>query len=525
MPDPAPGASSNAPLSPAHDDANRGTRMHASDAPGMTSSKHAAAQDAAAPDVPIPVVDEPAPDLAAAVPSDMLAATATTNAVDRTSMTTPTITTPTLASPTMSSPRIEHLATATPLPPSPMVPPIKSLQVNGSSPSREADLEQEVATLRAALDAKTRALADYQRSAASQAASQLEERLKKVVALLVRFGGSTDAVPAKIPDFIRTAIDQLRRRPNPLQAEHDRLQHEHATLLERLQAATPRLAELGTLRDRLAQTTADLDAAHAEIDAQAAQITDEADRADAAEAARDKALREVEALRGERDAARDEAEAAGDRGGHTITSSLVALQAAMDAMQAAHASDVEYRVAHLQRKLDAAVADVRARDVAASTSAARIAELEEMVNDKSRTVRDLQAEVHSLTNHIQTRLTELAKHHEVDRQLVANLIVQFMVQQDRRPEVISLLAGMLCFSPEQYAAVGLAPPSAPGSVSASRRVSSVHADEMVPAQQQQGQQPPTFQQSLSDKWISFLLREVSVGGAGVQDNGTTGAPS
>ncbi|KAJ3350375.1 hypothetical protein GGF32_004944 [Allomyces javanicus] len=522
MPDPAPGASSNAPLSPAHDDASRGTRMHASDAAGMTSS--GPAQDAAAPDASIPVVDEPAPDLAAAVPSDMLAATATTNAVDRTSMTTPTITSPTLASPTMSSPRMEHLATATPLPPSPMIPTIKSLHVNGSSPSREAELEQEVATLRAALDAKTRALADYQRTAASQAASQLEERLKKVVALLVRFGGSTDAVPAKIPDFIRTAIDQLRRRPNPLQAEHDRLQHEHATLLERLQAATPRLAELGTLRDRLAQTTADLDAAHAEIDAQAAQVTDEADRADAAEAARDEALREVKALRDERDAARDEAEAAATEAAHHHEQ-LVALQAAMDAMQAAHASDVEYRVAHLQRKLDAAVADVRARDVAASTSAARIAELEEMVNDKSRTVRELQAEVHSLTNHIQTRLTELAKHHEVDRQLVANLIVQFMVQQDRRPEVISLLAGMLCFSPEQYAAVGLAPPSASGSVSASRRVSSVHADEMVPAQQQQAQQPPTFQQSLSDKWISFLLREVSVGGAGVQENGSTGAPS
>ncbi|KNE71577.1 hypothetical protein AMAG_16139 [Allomyces macrogynus ATCC 38327] len=352
---------------------------------------------------------------------------AATNTVDRT-MTTPTITSPTLASPTMSSPRMEHLATTTPLPPSPM-------------------------------------------------------------------------------------------------AEHDRLQHEHATLLERLQAATPRLAELGTLRDRLAQTTADLDAAHAEIDAQAAQVTDEADRADAAEAARDEALREVEALRDERDAARDEAEAAATEAAHHHEQ-LVALQAAMDAMQAAHASDVEYRVAHLQRKLDAAVADVRARDVAASTAAARIAELEEMVNDKSRTVRELQAEVHSLTNHIQTRLTELAKHHEVDRQLVANLIVQFMVQQDRRPEVLSLLAGMLCFSPEQYAAVGLAPPSVPGSVSASRRVSSVHADEMAPAQQQsQQQQPPAFQQSLSDKWISFLLREVSVGGAGAQENASTGAPS
>jgi hypothetical protein len=87
----------------------------------------------------------------------------------------------------------------------------------------------------------------------------------------------------------------------------------------------------------------------------------------------------------------------------------------------------------------------------------------------------------------------------LDRQLIANLVVQYITNKDQRNEIVGILSGTLCFTPEQQEAIGL------NTISMARGSDSMIKESNSPA----SAAPSTFQQSLSDKWISFLLKEVN----------------
>ncbi|KAI9173123.1 hypothetical protein H9P43_007254 [Blastocladiella emersonii ATCC 22665] len=387
------------------------------------------------------------------------------------------------------------------------------------SSDREAALDAELASLRAQLAARTQELDDFKLATATRAAAQLEDRLLKVVSLLTRFASNpAEPVPPKTPDFLRVAIDTLRgvvdRAASPARLEADRLRLENATLVERLQSAAPALDELAGLRDAHAAALADAESLRGQLDELDAALHEAEERAD--RAAADAAQADAE-----REAAGDEM-AHWQREAQRMADEAANLQAALDAVQATARADAEYRQAQHARKVEAVQAALEAAEAREKEGRERVAELEADLDGKNAAIRELQAEVHSLTHHIQHKLADLASHNEVDRALVANLVIQFVTQPPvRRWEILTPLAAMLCFTPEQRVAVGLDKPptagstpagTAPASAAGSRRVSSANVVEdgtADPIKSPTSATAARFEQSLSEKFISFLLREVS----------------
>ncbi|KAI9221517.1 hypothetical protein BC828DRAFT_380799 [Blastocladiella britannica] len=368
-------------------------------------------------------------------------------------------------------------------------------------------------------------------AAARAAAAQLEQRLAKAVALLVRYARDVTApVPAAMPAFLARGIDDLRAV-----ADHERatwqaqtasdtalwsatrasLEHERSALRSSLASAQAALAETTRAREiERAQAAAAVNAAVQEAsDAEAAA----ADLVRDARHERDHWRREAERLAGE--AARAAADAA-------------TLQVALEASASAARADAEMRAAGWTRKLATATAAADADRSACLKLQDRVRELEDTVRGKAAAVKELQGEVHALTHHIQHKLSTAAANAEVDRTLVANLVVQFVTQPPvRRWEILPPLAALLNLSADQRVAVGLdrAPPATASSVTSS---ASLHApggggssdvvDPLAAAKRAgTGSGPDTngagttstggqFQQSLSEKFISFLMRESTV---------------
>ncbi|KAI8142466.1 hypothetical protein BJV82DRAFT_516630, partial [Fennellomyces sp. T-0311] len=200
--------------------------------------------------------------------------------------------------------------------------------------------------------------------------------------------------------------------------------------------------------------------------------------------------------------------------------SLVNLQTVLEEFQASKDSEVRAAVEHIQRQLDTAKktsAEYQERAHIAETSLAQYQQdvaktqrYEQEIKEKNLLIGKLRHEAIILNEHLieaMRRLKEESNDSNVDRQLIANLISGFFLAprgDQKRFEILSIIASVLQMSDEQKEHIGLIRPNknsqAPFSPNSSPPGS-------LTARQQQ--QSNNTQQSFTDAWISFLLKESS----------------
>ncbi|ORZ41086.1 hypothetical protein BCR44DRAFT_63693 [Catenaria anguillulae PL171] len=461
-------------------------------------------------------------------------------------------------SPTQVQQQPSALSLSLPVSPSSAAP----LPAIPASPSSTAALQSQIAQLQAQIQQQTLAFEEFKQASAQRAAQQLEDRMIKVVALLIRFvSNPSEQVPVKTPHFIRNAIDSLRavrdgavagvvierdrlaQENTQLHQDREQLSSEISHLRDQLDLATDQLAQLPTLKSTLSKSTSDLASATSDLTQLRSHLAATESRLTTATGDLHQATKRIKDLESQLatartlcDAARDSQARAQDECAHwqreaeRMAEEAAMVQVALEDAQAAARADADMRNGQWQRRVDAMreVSEAAHRELEKKRE--RVVELEEIVADKAKMVRELQAEVHSLTHHIQHKLNDIASEKDVDRALVANLVIQFVTQPPvRRWEILTPLAAMLNFTPEQRVAVGLDKPgqhpqlasagasveAPPDPLAANRRASLVSATSPVTADPRSPASPSAagsqkFEQSLSEKFISFLLREATV---------------
>ncbi|CDH58140.1 phosphoglycolate phosphatase [Lichtheimia corymbifera JMRC:FSU:9682] len=204
--------------------------------------------------------------------------------------------------------------------------------------------------------------------------------------------------------------------------------------------------------------------------------------------------------------------------------SLANLQTVLEEFQTTKDAEVRAAVEHIERQLEVAKKSLteyqeRAR-VAESAldqyqqDVAKTQKYEQEIKEKNLLIGKLRHEAIILNEHLieaMRRLKEETSDSNVDRQLISNLIIGFLMapRGDRkRFEILTIIASVLQMTDEQKEQVGLVRPknmrSSPSSNSSST------PGWMSPQQQQQ--QSQATGESFTDAWISFLLKESSAYG-------------
>ncbi|KAI9267952.1 hypothetical protein BDA99DRAFT_435741 [Phascolomyces articulosus] len=199
-------------------------------------------------------------------------------------------------------------------------------------------------------------------------------------------------------------------------------------------------------------------------------------------------------------------------------SSLANLQTVLEEFQASKDSEVRAAVEHIQRQLDItkkSCAEYQERARAAESSleqyqqdVAKTQRYEQEIKEKNLLIGKLRHEAIILNEHLieaMRRLKEESNDSNVDRQLIANLIIGFLVAprgDQKRFEILKIIASVLQMSDEQKEHIGLIRPN-------KNSQSSFSPNSSPPgwAAARQQQQNNDTQQSFTDAWISFLLKE------------------
>jgi chromosome segregation ATPase len=253
----------------------------------------------------------------------------------------------------------------------------------------------------------------------ADAAKQLEERIKKTVAFLIRYGSSTDSLPPKIPDFLSNAIHAIRN-----------IAAQRTSELERsLNESVLKNNELATQVDQLTQEMQNLQLALENVEQTAS----------------------VEAEYG---------------------SKLLKVRIA----------ELEEEQMDSKQLIEKLASEAMGMKSKLSTS--------EMKCDQ------LSVEVHSLTNHIQHKMSEISQNHEIDRQMLSNWVVQFLTRPDKRLAITNVMTGTLGFTQEQQERlVALC----------TAENTELPISPLVHAAPEPNRS--VVRKSLSDRWVSFLLQE------------------
>ncbi|KAG2227147.1 hypothetical protein INT45_003877 [Circinella minor] len=196
-------------------------------------------------------------------------------------------------------------------------------------------------------------------------------------------------------------------------------------------------------------------------------------------------------------------------------SSLANLQIVLEEFQASKDSEVRAAVEHIQRQLDItkkACAEYQERARVAEGSleqyqqdVAKTQRYEQEIKEKNLLIGKLRHEAIILNEHLieaMRRLKEESNDSNVDRQLISNLIIGFLVAprgDQKRFEILNIIASILQMSDEQKEHIGLLRPN--------KNPQSPNASPLGWTAASQQQQNSDTQQSFTDAWISFLLKE------------------
>ncbi|GAA5861903.1 hypothetical protein JCM3774_001345 [Rhodotorula dairenensis] len=360
---------------------------------------------------------------------------------------------------------------------------------------------------------------------------------------------------AKLTTMRNTVGDKLRQDADEL----DRREQEIADL----RAANDDLTQtVETLKTELIQSHADSDALHTELEKLRARAFD-SERANTDEAQqRELALREaqedLERVRIERDEWEGEAmrervrreelatrqgqiemelaQAKADR--ETLreerdreTESAANLSAVLEEFQATKDRELQGMLGDLQDRLhetERALATYRKRAEEAENrlhgahdDSQKVLDLAREVKEKNLLIGKLRHEAVILNEHLieaMRRLKRDSGENSVDRRLVSNVLITFITTprgDSKRFEMLQLIASILSWTDDQREKVGLQ--RASGALSSSSVISSGRAGARGHARSGKGkavEEEGVENESFSNLWIEFLLKEAGQGAAG-----------
>ncbi|OZJ03906.1 hypothetical protein BZG36_03283 [Bifiguratus adelaidae] len=204
------------------------------------------------------------------------------------------------------------------------------------------------------------------------------------------------------------------------------------------------------------------------------------------------------------------------------TESLSNLQSVLEEFQATKNSEIKYAVENLQNQLNATKASLyeyqaRAKEAEAKVSevgkdAAKVQQLEKEVKERTLLIGKLRHEAVILNEHLveaMRRLKETSGENNVDGRLISNLLITFVKapRADRkRYDTLNIMASVLDFTEEQKAEVGLIRARNPSNSASTN--SGATPGWSTPAPRPSVDQD-FAEESFSDAWISFLLKESS----------------
>lgn len=252
---------------------------------------------------------------------------------------------------------------------------------------------------------------------------QLEDRLKKAVSMIIKYGLNSSDIPRKAPAFITDSILQVRAAINGIYKFYkDSLNSEQEQNKDKV------IKDAQVAQEFLQKQFVDLQEKY-----------------------------------------------------QKSTEQVLNLQLALENIEQSRATEAQYRLDALAKRLRASESKEtqlknKIRDLTHANE-----ELLETQHNLLQTNQELNEQINNLNNHIETKLVEISSTQDIDRQLIGNWLIQFLLEPTKRKNILGLMSVTLGFTPNQQKQVENALIS-----------------------------PNAINQSMSDKWISFLLTEADV---------------
>ncbi|KAJ1506998.1 hypothetical protein HMI56_000336 [Coelomomyces lativittatus] len=346
-------------------------------------------------------------------------------------------------------------------------------------------LQEQLGEAMEQLNLKTKAMEEMQFQNTEVSSNQLNERIRKTIAVLVRFSTSAEPIPEQIPDLFREAINTIRSHTLTILHENTELREQCETLDSRLNATLSELNQLPLLRERLQAQIAELEILQSDSSEKQEQLTSLhlrygslKDRFQTMQQEHENVKKQLHHYQAQTEQLEHQLRQLNID--HTKTLDQVNhLQIALDILQTNQVTETQYKFDSFDRKLEA-LKDTNEKLV---QDYQRCSSEKELLDQKLKEIQtkneELNKEIQTLNQHLQHRLSDIAKQHELDREWIGNHIIQFYLHPEQRKDILVLLSNILGFTQEQKLSVGLAHNPTPSI-------------------------KPT---SLSDQWISFLLKE------------------
>lgn len=365
--------------------------------------------------------------------------------------------------------------------------------------SEKATLEAQYGALLSKLTTMRNTLGDKLR----QDADELDRREQQICQLQAQneeLASTAETLKSELvssnteTDRLQLELDQIRSRMLDLQRQTDSESYEREEAYRETQDELERLRNL--LEDHQRELMSESyrrDQAELNIKERDAMIL--------------KLNREIESLKQDRDTQAKSAV--------NLQSVLEEFQTAKDAEIQSVVSDTQSRLVEAERKLavfEQRAIDAQAKLASSETGAAQSELLKKELKEKNLLVGKLRHEAVILNEHLTEALRRLRKdstEYSVDRRLVTNVLLSFILtprEDTKRFEMLSLLAGILSWNEDQREQVGLQRSASSGhrpgrphpEINGSRRSSGIEGDD-----------PLGDHDTISDQWVSFLLREAN----------------
>ncbi|KAJ3081914.1 hypothetical protein HK102_002062 [Quaeritorhiza haematococci] len=319
---------------------------------------------------------------------------------------------------------------------------------------------------------------------------------------------SSTATTAESTTLLETELGATREELAKTNRELDRLRHH---LLEAEEISTQ---EALKQEEKIREYSLQIEALGAQREEWEAMAEEEREQARIARERLEEAKEEVGQLREEMERMRVEAQ--------RNAVSLGNLQAVLEEFQASKETEIEFALEGMRKQLNNAsqsLEEFKARALAAEEKLAKlednaptIQKLQQELGEKNVVLGKLRHDIIQYQAHLSEAMRRMKDGSEdnVDRRLITNLVVQFMnaPRGDRtRFEILSIMSGILKFTDDEKYKVGLVRRPANWAPTSPR------------------EQTPN--ESFTDMWISFLLKEsnTTAGGGANANNNNNDSPA